>query len=66
MLDTFGRRSAKGLELVSTIVYLHRHLPEEEFLDDGRLAERVMNLKPKYSTAEVGMAIEEVRDFLPK
>ena len=66
VLDTFGRRSAKGLELVSTIAYLHRHLPEEEFLDNERLAERVKNLKPKHSTAEVGMAIEEVRDFLPK
>ena len=66
VIDTFGRRSAKGLELISTIAHLHRHLPEKEFQDDERLAERVAKLKPKYSESEIGNAIGEVRDFLSK
>lgn len=66
VLETFGDRSAKGLELVSTIAYLRRHAPQEEFEDNDRLAEHVRSLKPKYSEMEVRKAIAEVKDFLSK
>ena len=66
VLATFGNRSAKGLELVSTIAYLRRHAPQEEFEDNGKLAKHIMALKPKYSEMEVENAISEVKDFLSK
>ncbi len=64
VLDAFGNRLAKGLELVSTIAYLRRYAPREEFEDDGKLARHVRALKPKYSEAEIEKAISEVKDFL--
>ena len=64
VLDAFGNRTAKGLELVSTIAYLYRHSPEEDFKDNEKLAVHVMHLKPKYGAVEVGKAIDEVKSFL--
>lgn len=64
VLAVFGSRTAKGLELVSTITYLRRHAPQDEFEDDRKLAKHVMALKPKYSEMEVEKAISEVKDFL--
>lgn len=64
VVETFGGRLAKDLELVSTIAYLRRHAPTEEFNDDAKLAERVKALKPKYTDREIAIAIEEVRGFL--
>ena len=64
VLDAFGNRTAKGLELVSTIAYLYRHSPAENFKDDEKLAMHVMHLKPKYGAVEVGKAIDEVKSFL--
>ncbi len=66
VLETFGDRSAKGLELVSTIAYLRRHAPQEEFEDSSKLAEHVRSLKPKYSETEVKKAISQVKNFLSK
>lgn len=66
VLAAFGSRSAKGLELVSTIAYLRRHAPYEDFEDNRKLVKHVMALKPKYSATEVEHAIAEVRDFLSK
>lgn len=64
VLGTFGGRTAKGLELVSTIVFLRAHDQPEIFADDAKLIPRVKGLKPKYSEAEIRKAIGEVRDFL--
>ena len=66
VLTAFGNRLAKGLELVSTIAYLRRHAPQEEFEDEAKLANHVRALKPKYSELEVKKAIVEVKDFLSK
>ena len=41
VLAAFGNRLAKGLELVSTIAYLRRHAPQEEFEDNRKLAKHV-------------------------
>ena len=64
VLETFGSRTAKGLELFSTIAYLRRHARQEEFEDDYKLAEHVRSLKPKYSETEIEKAISEVKVFL--
>ena len=64
VLAAFGDRTAKGLELVSTIAYLRRHVPKEEFDDNRKLASRIKALKPKYSELEIEKAIAEVRTFL--
>ena len=66
IIEAFGGRLAKDLELVSTIAYLHRHAPKSEFADDDKLLARVKDLKPKYSTQEIAKAIKEVRGFLAK
>ena len=66
VLAAFGNRSAKGLELVSTIAYLRRHAPQEEFDDDEKLGKNIMDLKPKYSETEIVKAIAEVKRFLSK
>ncbi len=64
VLESFGERSAKDLELVSTIAYLHRHAPREEFDDNGELAKHVMDLKPRYEKTDVEKAVYEVKAFL--
>ena len=64
VLEVFGGRLAKDLELVSTIAYLHRHAPHEEFENGEELAKRVIALKPKYSKSQVEEAIAEVKEFL--
>ena len=66
VLNTFGGRLAKSLELVSTIVYLRRHAPAGEFENKEKLAARVKALKPKYHDDEIAAAITEVKDFLTK
>ncbi|MCY4394057.1 MAG: hypothetical protein OXC10_02870 [Rhodospirillaceae bacterium] len=66
VLEKFGSRTAKDLELFSTIAYLRRHAPPEEFENISELAEHVRSLKPKYSETEIGTAITEVKDFLSK
>lgn len=62
VIEQFGGRLAKDLELVSTIVYLKRHAPEL-FSDNSKLIERVRALKPKYSEFQVGEALKEVESF---
>lgn len=64
VLQAFGGRLAKDLELVSTIAYLRRHAPTETFEDDQNLVRRVKALKPKYSDNQVLTAINEVKGFL--
>ena len=66
ILAAFGNRTAKGLELVSTIAYLRRHASKDKFEDNEALAKHVRALKPKYSEAEIERAIAEVKDFLSK
>ncbi len=64
VLSAFGGRKAKDLELISTIAYLWRHAPKEEFADDRKLMVHVRALKPKFSEGEISRAIQEVRSFL--
>ena len=66
VLEAFGNRTALGLELVSTIAYLRRHAPQDEFEDNEKLPKHVRDLKPKYSEQEVDRAIREVKEFLSK
>jgi len=64
VLETFGGRLAKDLELVSTIAYLRRHASAGKFENNKKLAAHVKALKPKYTDKEIAKAIEEVRGFL--
>ena len=64
VLETFGGRMAKDLELVSTIAYLHQHTQPDNFQDEAKLVKHVRDLKPKYSNMQVKQAIAEVRGFL--
>lgn len=64
VMESFGGRLAKELELVSTVAYLRRHMPKREFENNQALSEQVKELKPKYSYEEVSKAIDEVKRFL--
>ncbi len=64
VLDTFKGRYAKDLELTSTIAYLRRNAPKDEFESDEKLRAHVQALKPKYSSQEIDKAIAEAREFL--
>lgn len=66
VLVAFGGRLAKGLEFVSTIVYLRRHASTGKFENDEKLAAHVKALKPKYHDIEIATAIGEVKGFLAK
>ncbi len=63
VLDKFGGRLAKDLELVSTIAYVRRYAPDE-FANDQTLARLVKELKPKYEDDEIKSAMAEVKKFL--
>ncbi len=64
VLETFGGRMAKDLELVSTIAYLRQHAQTDDFQDEAKLVKHVRDLKPKYSNTQVKQAIAEVKGFL--
>ncbi len=64
VLNTFKGRYAKELELISTIAYLRRHAPKDEFENDEKLKARVQALKPKYGAQEIEKSIAEARGLL--
>lgn len=63
VIEKFGGRLAKDLELVSTIVYLRRHVPES-FDNEAALVTHVRALKPKYTDDQMRKAFREVRAFV--
>jgi uncharacterized protein len=50
MISNFRDKSARMLELYSTIVFLKKN---EVFLEENDLVERLLELKPKYTRSEV-------------
>jgi uncharacterized protein YwgA len=62
LLEKFGKKSAKSLELYSTVVFIENSEPEVRG-DPGMMVKRVNALKPKYSDTEIRAAIDYVREF---
>ncbi|TPI13567.1 hypothetical protein [Mesorhizobium sp. B4-1-1] len=59
--DRFSGKSAKELELISTILFLY----DEEGLsgESAEMRQRVLELKPKYTSSEVKRAQSELSDL---
>jgi hypothetical protein len=56
VIDRFGRRQAKDLELISTIVFVVKSGIRQE----GELIAKVEELKPKFDRAEIRAALGEL------
>ncbi len=62
LLEKFGKKPAKSLELYSTIVFIENS--EQELRGDAeKIVKRVNALKPKYSDTEIRSAIDYVSEF---
>lgn len=61
IVDAFGSKSARELELASTIVYVSKRDPDYEKGDHGRLVSVTKALKPKYAQGEIEAAIEGLK-----
>jgi len=57
VIERFGRRQAKDLELISTIVFVVKSGIRQE----GELIAKVEELKPKFDRAEIRDALEELK-----
>jgi uncharacterized protein YwgA len=55
LMNHFGSMNARELELRSTLLFLSREFQE------GRLVERLRELKPKYSLPEVQAALDDLK-----
>lgn len=64
LLSTFGHRTAKGLELTATILFLVREDETMNLLDENPLRDRVRELKPKYENTEITRAIHELKKLI--
>jgi uncharacterized protein YwgA len=62
VLTAFGDKSAKSLELYSTLVFVEQAEPLLKGNSDG-LVNRIKSLKPKYSDSEIRNAIEFIEKF---
>lgn len=58
LIERFGGRTAKELELIATVVYLSN---AHEGIEDEALVEGVIELKPKYDRRGVARSIDELR-----
>jgi hypothetical protein len=60
MIKRFGGMNARELELRSTIIYVSR----EEPLEEEDLLNRVKEIKPHFSVAEIDSAYKELKPLL--
>ncbi len=63
LLAEFGDMNARDLEARATAAYFLRGLSESMDISDSELAQKVRQLKPKFSAVEVSRAITHVRSF---
>ena len=59
VIEQFGRRSARDLELLATTAYLHKQFVGHAFRRED-LHEQVKAVKPRFSDTEVSAAIDEL------
>lgn len=60
LIESYGDKTARELELIGTIVYLLK----EEKIDQELLVERINELKPHFEKVEVARGIDEVKSLL--
>jgi uncharacterized protein YwgA len=62
LLDTYGLRSTRDLELIATVVYIDRYDPDAEPNGPDYLADKARELKPKFSEDEIKTAISKLAE----
>lgn len=63
VIDRFGQRKARDLELLATTVYLYRQFATDSQSDKrSNLLSQVKAVKPKFSDAEVDTALDELAE----
>jgi uncharacterized protein YwgA len=60
IIQEFGNRKVRELELIATAVYASRILKELDSYSEERLIEQVREIKPKFSNEEIVEAIKEL------
>ncbi len=63
LVTEFAHRTATELELLSTLVYVHRALGQGGSVPRGELVELVRAIKPKFTTASIDHGICELRQL---
>lgn len=63
ILNQFGSKQARDLELIATLVYIARYSPVYQERDQDYLIFQAKELKPKFSEAEIDSAISELQGF---
>lgn len=60
IVEIFGGRYAKDLELTATIVFIYNKIGRKKLFDKDSLKEKVQDTKPKYGDAEISKALSEL------
>ncbi|MDD4951985.1 MAG: hypothetical protein PHV85_05505 [Desulfovibrionaceae bacterium] len=61
LVETYGRMTAKNLELRATIVYIERDMQRKKIgAKRGEICRLVSEIKPKFSTWEIEQAVDEL------
>jgi len=61
VVDSFGKKTAKELELLTTIVYLNKEVTSNEMtMTESDAVLKIRELKPKYSDNEVKQGLHEL------
>lgn len=63
VINQFGHRNAGELELIATLVYVMHYDPCWQPTDRSYLVDKVKELKPKFSDAEIRRSIEQLETF---
>jgi uncharacterized protein len=63
ILDRFGSKSAREMELIATLVYVMHYDPKYAPGDRAFLIVKVEELKPKFSEVEVNGALDELAGY---
>jgi uncharacterized protein YwgA len=61
IIQEFGQRKARELELVSTTVYVSRVLQATQTYSQERLMSQVQEIKPKFRPEEIQQAIKDLQ-----
>lgn len=63
IIDRFGGKTAREMELIATLIYVMHYDPEYAPGDRAFVIAKVKELKPKFSEAEVNAALDELAGY---
>ncbi|MDD4953196.1 MAG: hypothetical protein PHV85_11665, partial [Desulfovibrionaceae bacterium] len=63
LVKTYGKMTAKDLELRATIVYIERDMQRKKgSADRGEICRLVAEIKPKFSSQQIDRAVDELNE----